>query len=913
MESELSAMSSMSEQLNLQDAAPGVYKEAYRLALYALLNGGQEAYQEFLKAEGISDFLSEQEIRYILENKKWPSGDDDEEDCEGMDNAPSTYCPMESDVEVPDLDLGWPEARLDHVETNVHMLFHPPRQNMPSIKTLVRKYIKEAKMVIAIAMDIFTDVDIFRDLVEISTRGVVIYLLLDDLQFNSFLRMSERANVPLQKLWNVRIRTVKGHEYRCQSGAKFHGAMEQKFMLVDCHTVLYGSYSFMWSYEKINLSMVLLITGKLVSCYDEEFRRLFARSIIPAQLQQTTSSTDLFCGRNQGPMQSLHSAKFFERTRSFDTSQLKEMRGRLNMLNHNDKPEEGAQANGANINHGLNLQRNPATNTYSGFQQRMYSSLRQRSRVIGDKGPDVLDRSPFSATGQLNNPAQYRQPGQDDSALHGKPSFLSVSELSLHKWRIDSYLRNDQVPADSTESLDRMSLHSDTLKSSLQTTHSSRSNLIFKIPEQPTVTDLRALSPTLGRRTITSVYTSLQRAKENELGRDSKKPELNTERRLSEDSTTPLTRQTQRPGLVSPWTVITQPGTFDQPSLLETSHQSRPDIKQETEAANSKPILPTPSSVKSLDSLITNTNEEVAEAVKDETNAMQKLSESHRSVSHYDIKTTDDKKTPQSYDWQEPPSRTASATHLGKETESSLPKGSNLKRLRPFSDSNQTRLSLIEIPEEKEGLGSTRNLDEISPSKDADNLTTPTKTQPAPIEANVHISDRRPSITGTITSPTPSCNRDWFSPITSPASSRPTTPTWSSSQRPEGQKAVAASPRTLSALDVVGRPHHSVYHGSQSSVATVESIMSNPGEGRYGIPEVKRNKVYSRFEHFLSVERRVPDKTETDHMNAYAAEKRRSLFMGTSSTYSRYQTQPQTDNRFGKFIQRVGSLIHKNK
>lgn len=50
-------------------------------------------------------------------------------------------------------------------------------------------------------MDIFTDVDIFRDLVEVSTRGVVVYILLDDLQFHSFLRMAEKANVPLQKLW----------------------------------------------------------------------------------------------------------------------------------------------------------------------------------------------------------------------------------------------------------------------------------------------------------------------------------------------------------------------------------------------------------------------------------------------------------------------------------------------------------------------------------------------------------------------------------------------------------------------------------------------------------------------------------------------------------------------------------------
>ncbi|KAJ8359986.1 hypothetical protein SKAU_G00165110 [Synaphobranchus kaupii] len=45
--------------------------------------------------------------------------------------------------------------------------------------------------------------------------------------------------------------------------------MEQKFLLVDCQTVLFGSYSFTWSFEKIHLSMVQVITGQLVQLYDE--------------------------------------------------------------------------------------------------------------------------------------------------------------------------------------------------------------------------------------------------------------------------------------------------------------------------------------------------------------------------------------------------------------------------------------------------------------------------------------------------------------------------------------------------------------------------------------------------------------------------------------------------------------------
>lgn len=41
---------------------------------------------------------------------------------------------------------------------------------------------------------------------------------------------------------NMRVRTVKGQDYYSKTGAKFHGKMEQKFLLVDCKKVIYGSY-----------------------------------------------------------------------------------------------------------------------------------------------------------------------------------------------------------------------------------------------------------------------------------------------------------------------------------------------------------------------------------------------------------------------------------------------------------------------------------------------------------------------------------------------------------------------------------------------------------------------------------------------------------------------------------------------
>ncbi|KFZ53141.1 Protein FAM83B, partial [Podiceps cristatus] len=136
--------------------------------------------------------------------------------------------------------------------------------------------------VIAIVMDMFTDVDIFREIVEASARGIAVYLLLDESNFSHFLKMTEKQGCQVQRLRNMRVRTVKGQDYYSKTGAKFHGKMEQKFVLVDCKKVIYGSYSFMWSFEKTNLSMVQVITGQLVESFDEEFRTLYARSSVPS-------------------------------------------------------------------------------------------------------------------------------------------------------------------------------------------------------------------------------------------------------------------------------------------------------------------------------------------------------------------------------------------------------------------------------------------------------------------------------------------------------------------------------------------------------------------------------------------------------------------------------------------------------
>lgn len=285
-------LSSLNDECRSDNYVEPHYKEWYRVAVDTLIEHGLEAYQEFLIKERVSDFLAEEEINYILKNvQKIAQNTEHGSDSSCDDGSSSgTYWPMQSDVEAPNLDLGWPYVMPGLLgSTHIDLLFHPPRAHLLTIKETIRKMIKEARKVVAIVMDVFTDVDIFKEIVEASTRGISVYILLDESNFSHFLTMTEKQGCQIQRLRNIRIRTVKGQDYLSKTGAKFHGKMEQKFLLVDCQKVMYGSYSYMWSFEKAHLSMVQIITGHLVELFDEEFRTLYARSSVPSSFAQEES------------------------------------------------------------------------------------------------------------------------------------------------------------------------------------------------------------------------------------------------------------------------------------------------------------------------------------------------------------------------------------------------------------------------------------------------------------------------------------------------------------------------------------------------------------------------------------------------------------------------------------------------
>lgn len=264
---------------------PPHYREEYRLAIDALIEKDIQGYYEFLQSAEVVGFLAQSEIEFIkstIQTPNQPSGVPELTYHEGGqedDGSSDTYWPMQSDLAAPGLDLGWPMPQQGFIgPTEVTTLVNPSDPDMPSIKEQARRLIKNARQVIAVVMDTFTDVDIFADLLDAAARHVPVYILLDEQEAHHFVSMVLNCKVNLDQHPLVRVRTVAGITYYSRTGKSFKGQVKDRFLLADCRAVLSGNYSFMWSYEKIHRCIAHLFLGELVATFDEEFRILFAQS-----------------------------------------------------------------------------------------------------------------------------------------------------------------------------------------------------------------------------------------------------------------------------------------------------------------------------------------------------------------------------------------------------------------------------------------------------------------------------------------------------------------------------------------------------------------------------------------------------------------------------------------------------------
>uniref|UniRef100_H3D113 Family with sequence similarity 83 member Fa n=1 Tax=Tetraodon nigroviridis TaxID=99883 RepID=H3D113_TETNG len=175
--------------------------------------------------------------------------------------------------------IGWTGRGVYRGVTRVAVYTHPPKESSPHIRQVVRRLIQEAqKVVVAIVMDLMTDLQIIQDLLDASSRRrVAVYAVLEASGVPHFLDMCCRLQVNATHLRNLRVRTVGGTGLALSFG-KLPGSLCSKYMLVDGEKVAFGSYSFTWSSTRLDRNTVTVMSGQTVDFFDTDFRELYAVS-----------------------------------------------------------------------------------------------------------------------------------------------------------------------------------------------------------------------------------------------------------------------------------------------------------------------------------------------------------------------------------------------------------------------------------------------------------------------------------------------------------------------------------------------------------------------------------------------------------------------------------------------------------
>ncbi|XP_067912609.1 protein FAM83G-like [Heterodontus francisci] len=205
------------------------------------------------------------------------------------------YWPNISDISRPCLDLGWPDPATYRGVTRANVYTQPPVEGSMHIKEMVRRMISHAQKVIAVVMDLFTDIDIFKDLLDASSkRKVPVYIIHDELNIKYFLKMCESSGMHMGMLKNLRVCSINGTEFNTRSGKTIVGRQLQKFLLIDGDRAACGSYSFTWTASRLDRNIITVLSGQAVETFDKEFRELlhFSKAVDMHKLNLAPDTTE---------------------------------------------------------------------------------------------------------------------------------------------------------------------------------------------------------------------------------------------------------------------------------------------------------------------------------------------------------------------------------------------------------------------------------------------------------------------------------------------------------------------------------------------------------------------------------------------------------------------------------------------
>ncbi|KFW61094.1 Protein FAM83F, partial [Pygoscelis adeliae] len=255
------------------------YSEEQRRALEALVTRGEAAYREALRKEQLRDFLSSRELQALRGG--WRGYDDPREGGKVARGPGENYKIIGSAWACTSLYFCLPYILLLHILVSVlsfilHWCDGHPFQFL--IFYSVVCLLSSCFQIIAVVMDVFTDRDIFRDIVDAAyKRWIPVYIILDEEGVKLFLEMCRCLDLSDLQIRNIRIRSVTGVGFYMPAG-KIRGTLASRFLMVDGEKVATGSYSFTWSSSHIDRNILLVLTGQHVEMFDVEFRELYAIS-----------------------------------------------------------------------------------------------------------------------------------------------------------------------------------------------------------------------------------------------------------------------------------------------------------------------------------------------------------------------------------------------------------------------------------------------------------------------------------------------------------------------------------------------------------------------------------------------------------------------------------------------------------
>ncbi|XP_061693020.1 protein FAM83B [Syngnathoides biaculeatus] len=890
---QFSSLSSLRGEHTSGDYVQGHYKESYRLAIDRLLSGGRDSYEEFLKGERIGSFLSEEELGFITSNaKELPPQTHVEEIDSTADSQSSsgTYWPVHSDVDAPALELGWPEVTHENRQTNIDLLYHPPRQNSPTIKEVILKNIRDARQVIAIVMDLFTDVDILKETVDASVRGVPVYVLLDDFHLKPFFTAAENQDIKLKQLRNMRVRTVKGEDYLCRSGTKFNGVMEQKFILFDCHTVIYGSYRFTWSCAKISLSMVQVITGHLVRTYDEEFRTLYARSTVPAELCQPDQSV-LSSGHNttlQGwPKYSPHSTQMIDRR--------DQLRHTLDSV-YRKTCERNQYARDCNDNHFLpviehdiglqnHMSKIQSAESINYFKRHSYAGERHDGQAPQNVRARASNWNICRETGigknnyQMDNnylvPQMYRSQklrqsynGNDKQILfmqQNMPTLKKTSKSFMRTLRIESYLQNPDVPSgEPSDYLDQFEPPNSYMQGRMRSSLVLRSSILEQmeanshINNTPSVDSRSALHNPLR-------YSSMQwnpkvPPESNRLNNE----EFMLKRKSLQILDDYSSGKNSYPSAYASLGRVKRGQVNTNRDMLSDSWHKRHSVAD----PRSNTAYTQDSSGTIYGAFARMQIERGSAAVNMKHSAYgSNLNEDQRSVSHYDVKSMTDTNSPCTSIWQEPPSRTLSAASLGVDHMDLTTKSNRLGSQNFLKKSTKKIKSFLNIPDKKEDRVRGVETSSVTSEDSTDTIKAEDESWVKHHHSNSSQGHDQNHQT----------DENYSKPRFRTEEHRHTSPVSSSSDTTSQSKLDIGDKKKSPDIEVLG----------------------------WSKDRKADNRLYSRFEPFCSIQ-----KKQSSYSPYSSMEKTKNPL--TDHTLSRLG-RGHHENKIEKFFHRVGNLIHKTK